>query len=90
MTICPLPLPKSDYGLIGISSAVIPETCIIINEVFNISLLTAWLLINNELTKYFRNFSVVCGDFVRLFVEILFGRLWKFCTSLEKVEWFLL
>ena len=40
VTICPLPLPKSDYGLIGISSAVIPETCII-NEVFNISLLTA-------------------------------------------------
>ena len=36
------------------------------------------ILIIIELHKLFDTFSVVCGDFVRLFVEILFGRLWHF------------
>ena len=31
------------------------------------------VLIIIELHKYFDVFSVVCGDFIRLFVEILFG-----------------
>ena len=42
---------------------------------YSLSILWAKLLINNELSKFLGNFSVVCGDFVRLFVVILFGRL---------------
>jgi len=38
----------------------------------------AKILIIIELHKLFDTFSAVCGDFVRLFVEILFGRLWNF------------
>ena len=30
--------------------------------------------------QIFFKFSVVCGDFVRLFVEDLFGYLWRFCS----------
>ena len=33
---------------------------------------------NRERKPTFDAFSVVCSDFVRLFVEILFGRLWHF------------
>ena len=39
--------------------------------------LTAKILIIIELYKSFDAFSVVCGDFVRSFVIVLFGRLWR-------------
>ena len=40
---------------------------------YSLSILWVKLLINNELSKFLGNFSVVCGDFVRSFVASSFG-----------------
>ena len=75
------PLPanlraSSPSEILGLYSVFINQRIVI---------LAAKLLIIIELCKPFYNFSVVCGDFVRSFVAILFGRLWieRFKTAVK-------